>query len=285
MCVEDVAAFVFWTRNARPMLPDVLRLQEMGYAFYVQYTINGYPREIEHHSPEPEEAVATLRALSELVGPRRVVWRYDPIILSTVTPPEYHVERFSSLARQLQGAVRSAYVSFCDPYGKTRRHFSRMAQRFDWAFEFGTRSQHAEIAEQIADIASACGMQLYSCAEAGLEVPGVERGSCIDPVLLAELRPDLDFHLRAAPTREGCGCVQAVDIGAFDTCVFGCEYCYANNSLEQARQRAAEHDPSDSILWRPSCLRCVDLDAPGVSLEQKRPRIEPRSATQRALGL
>lgn len=274
LAANDVAAFVFWTRNAQPMLADVESLQDDGYAFYVQYTINGYPREIEHRSPDTARAVETLQALTAATAPDRVIWRYDPIILSSATPPAYHLERFEDLARQISGSVRDVYISFCDPYGRTERQFKGIAHRLGWTFEFGTRAQHAEIAAQMAKIAAGHGLQLYSCAEAGLNVPGIKRGSCIDPELIAQLRPDLDFHLKAAPTREGCGCVQAVDIGSFDTCVFGCEYCYANNGTEVAKRRIKEHDPDDSLLWRPPSLRGVTLDE--VAAEQKSARIERR---------
>lgn len=280
MTADDVAAIVFWTRNAGPMLPDIASLQDRGYAFYTQYTINGYSREIEHRSPGTERAVETLRALSAATSPERVIWRYDPIILSSATPPEYHFERFELLASQMRGAVRDVYISFCDPYGRTERHFKAMHERLGWTFEFGARSQHAEIAARLAEIAATHELQLYSCAEAGLDVPGVKRGNCIDPNLVAELRPDLDFRLKAAPTREGCGCVQAVDIGSFDTCAFGCEYCYANNNLDLPQRRMKEHDPADSILWRPPALRGVDLDDPGVSLEQKPARIGRRDGVE-----
>lgn len=274
MAPDDVAAIVFWTRNAGPMIHDIPRLAQRGYAFYVQYTINGYPREIEHRSPEVDRAVDTLRALSSATSPERVIWRYDPIILSSATPPEYHFERFEQLADQVHGAVRDVYISFCDPYGRTERHFKNISERLGWTLEFGTRSQHHEIASRLASIAAARDMQLFSCAEMNLNVPGVKRGSCVDPNLLGRLRPDLDFHLKAAPTREGCGCVQAVDIGSFDTCVFGCEYCYANNSLEIPWRRSKEHDPTDSILWRPLSLRGTDLGE--IAKEQKSARIERR---------
>jgi len=277
---EDVAAFVFWTRNAGPMMADIAGLKQAGYEFYVQYTINGYPREIEHHSPNVARAVETIRCLSNSVGPERVIWRYDPVILSSETPPEYHVEKFTAIAEQIRGVVDAVYISFCDPYGRTERHFKVMTERLGWTFEFGNADQHAMIAARMANVAEFNDMQLYSCAEVGLDVPGVQHGSCIDSSLLAKLRPDLNFYLKAAPTREGCGCVQAVDIGSFDTCVFGCEYCYANNSRDLPKRRMSEHDPNDSVLWRPPSLRGVNMEDPTVSKDQKSARIEQQSSEQ-----
>lgn len=271
---EDVAAFVFWTRNTGPMLDDVSRLTDLGHTFYVQFTINGYPKEFEHNSPDVARAVENLAAMSEATDSRRVIWRYDPIILSSVTPPEYHYEKFEELAQMVSGHVEEAYISFCDPYGRTERHFKKMTESLGISFEFGARFQHVEITQRLEQIASANDIQLYTCAEAGVSVEGVKQGHCIDPDLLAGLRPDLDFRLKAAPTREGCGCVQAVDIGVFDTCAFGCEYCYANNNTDLPRRRMKEHDPEDSLLWRPPSLQGADLDE--IAKDQKPARIERR---------
>jgi hypothetical protein len=95
-------------------------------------------------------------------------------------------------------------------------------------------------------------MRLSTCAEEGLEVPGVESGRCVDAELLARQRPDLRVRARPAPTRPGCGCVESIDIGAYDTCSYGCVYCYANRNEELASRRRAEHDPGDWMLGRGS---------------------------------
>ncbi len=256
---EDVAAIVFWTRDARPMLPDIDRLEGAGYAFYVQYTVNGYPRELEPHAPKRSEAVAALRALASRLGPDRVIWRYDPIVFSSATPAKYHIEQFSALAHDLRGAASTVTISFCDPYGKTRRNFARLSSELGWSFDVGRPDEHAALAGRLAEVAAESGMQLATCAEAALRVPGVKVGRCVDPRLVSRLRPDLNLRLRAAPSRPGCGCIESVDIGAYDTCVFGCVYCYANRSLGIARRRRAEHDPEDAMLWRPhgSSPRCA----------------------------
>lgn len=259
----DVAAIVFWTRNAGAMLSDVDRLRRKGHAFYVQYTITGYPRELEPHVPAAGEAVATLRRLSDRIGPERVVWRYDPILFCNRMPPTYHVDRFGDLARGLNGAASAAVISFCDPYAKTQRHLTALAKADGWVFDAATSDVRAATAGRLAAIAAERGMSLQSCAEPDLIAPGVTRGRCIDSDLIARLRPDLSVSLRDAPTRAGCGCATSIDIGAYDTCVFGCAYCYATGSLSTAQRRRAEHDPDDTMLWRPQQAgegRAVDPD-------------------------
>ncbi len=246
---EDVAAVVFWTRNGRPMLPDAVALRRAGYAFYVHYTITGYPRELEPHAPSANEAVAALRALSEEIGSDQVVWRYDPIVFSGATPPAYHVDRFASLARRLRGATTTAVISLCDPYQRTLRRLAALSKDSVWGFQPGTGEVRAATAGGLATIAAEAGMSLQSCAEQDLAVPGVIRGRCVDPDRIARLRPELVLALRSAPTRPECRCVESIDIGAYDTCGYGCAYCYGTRSLATARRRQAEHDPNRPILW------------------------------------
>ena len=49
----DVDVIVFWTRNAFPMLKHLNLLDEMGYRYYFQYTITGYPQPLETGTCQP----------------------------------------------------------------------------------------------------------------------------------------------------------------------------------------------------------------------------------------
>ena len=113
---EAVDALVFWTRNAAPLLPHLAELDARGYRYYFLYTLTGYPRVLEPGVPPREEALATMRRLAECLGPDRLIWRYDPIILTTITPPAYHAENFARLAATLRGATSRVKISFFDEY-------------------------------------------------------------------------------------------------------------------------------------------------------------------------
>lgn len=203
--------------------------------------------------PETDTAIRVLRQLSDRIGRERVIWRYDPIIFSSETPPEYHVERFSGIAQKLAGATESATVSFCDEYVRTRRAFTRLSRDAGWEFREGNRGERLELLSRLAEVAAKSGMSLATCAERDLSVAGVHQGRCVDPDLLTRLRPGMDLRMRSAPTRPGCGCVESVDIGAYDTCISGCAYCYANRSEAASARYHASHDPSDAVLCRPAC--------------------------------
>ena len=79
---EDVDAIVFWTRNPRPIFSHLAELDERGYRYCFQYTLMDNPAPIDPASPHPPASVATFRDLAHRISPQRVIWRYDPILIS-----------------------------------------------------------------------------------------------------------------------------------------------------------------------------------------------------------
>ncbi len=252
---EDCLAIVFWTRNPEPLLPALPDLLSAGHVPCFHFTATGYPKPLESHNPELPRSVRRLRTLAERIGPEAVIWRYDPIVVSSRTPLAFHLEHFASIARDLEGATRRVYFSFVDCYGKTRQNFERLRRQHGIEFPKPDIRERRELVLRLRDEAARRGMTLHACCEAQLVEEGVETGRCIDLAWIRELRPDVDERPPRRPTRDQCGCTESVDIGAYDTCAFGCRYCYATRSREAALGRLREHDPDDSMLWRPPRLR------------------------------
>jgi hypothetical protein len=271
---DEVAAIGLFTRDLRPMLPHLPGLLADGFRFYAHVTINAYPETIEPHVPGPGPVVHAVHELAALLGPAHVLWRYDPIVLCGATPAAWHRERFEELADALEGAVDGCYISFATWYAKTERRLGAAAAQEGWGLERPSEDEQRLLAAALLESATAHGLRLFSCAAAHLQDAGLERGRCADPLQVAALRPDLAVDFKAAPTRPGCGCCAATDIGAFDTCVYGCAYCYATRSQAAAVRRRREHDPADTILWRPPSLRGVDLDAVAAG-PQRPPDLQP----------
>ena len=123
---EDVDAIVFWTRNPRPLMPYLDELDSRGYRYYFQFTILGYTREIDAKSPAATTAVEAFRELAERVGPRRVIWRYDPIVFTGMTPPAFHQENVQRLAESLRGHTRRVVVSIVDMYRKIEKRLKKL---------------------------------------------------------------------------------------------------------------------------------------------------------------
>jgi hypothetical protein len=252
---EDCLALVFWTRNPAPLFPALRDLRSSGHFPFFHFTVTGYPKPLESHNPELALSLRRLRELAERVGPESVIWRYDPIVVSSRTPVAFHLEQFASLARGLEGATRRVYFSFVDLYGKTRQNFERLSRQHGIGFLEPDALERRNLVLRLRDLAVRHGMTLHACCEDELVGEGVEQGRCIDLEWIRRLRPEVRERLQRRPSRQQCGCTESVDIGAYDTCAFGCCYCYATRSREAALARLREHDPDDSILWRPQRMR------------------------------
>lgn len=253
---RDVDLFVFWSKQPEPFLHCLSRLEARGFRSLFLFTLNDYPRPIEPRLPPLEKRIETFLRIADMLGPERVVWRYDPVVLSNVTPPEYHAEHFSRLAERLNGSTVRVAVSFMSMYRKMRRRLAALERAhsircIDARTEMGALAQTARA---LAAGAQQNVMQIYSCAESvDLSPYGIPAGACIDPALASRIAGRSIGAARDGGQRGGCRCVKSVDIGAYDTCRFGCAYCYATSS-EGAVQRniVQHHAESPALVGRPA---------------------------------
>jgi len=245
-----VDAFVFWTRNLGPLLPALERVAAVA-PFAVQYTVTGYPRALEPGVIAPEAALAQLAELRRRWGPRAAVWRYDPVLLSSLTPPDWHRANFAALARALTGVVDEVVVSFVEPYRKTARNLEAAARRHRFAWRDPPPAEKRALAADLAAIAGTHGMRLTLCTQPLLLAAGLAPARCIDAARLADIagRP---IAAREKGNRPGCLCAESRDIGAYDSCAQGCAYCYAVASPAAARRRLKAHDPAHPSLAAPA---------------------------------
>ncbi|MEQ9327254.1 MAG: DUF1848 domain-containing protein, partial [Rhodospirillales bacterium] len=242
---QDVDAFVFWTRNAAPMLDDFARLHDEGTPFTVTMSILGYPKQLDARVIDTDTAIAQLRRIAA-IHPRGGVWRYDPILVSDLTPPDWHRENFARLSGALAGVVDEVTISFATIYAKSRRNLARaFGGRESWRDP--EAAEKRELLAELAAIARENGQRLTICSQPDLTGDGVEPARCIDSVRLADAggRP---FKAKTKGNRPGCLCAESRDIGAYDTCPHGCAYCYAVKRREKAIVFARDHDPATERL-------------------------------------
>ena len=55
-------------------------------------------------------------------------------------------------------------------------------------------------------------------------------------------------ELKHKGMRQGCHCIESRDIGAYDTCMNGCKYCYANKNPQKAFENYKYHDSASPLL-------------------------------------
>lgn len=245
---EDVHAFVFWSKDYGPLIKHLPELEERGYDFYFHFTITGIPKTFENLVVPVDDAIATFRLLAERYGPRRVQWRFDPIVISSVTGPNFYIRRFEEITSRLQGATERCYFSFVCMYSKVRRNLDELSENHNIICHEPSAADKTALTGRLWEIADRHGIILYSCCGEALATGGVRQAQCIDGELLYELFPHKPKQTKINPTRKGCRCVISRDIGAYDTCPHGCIYCYANVNKGLAYKRFMAHDPSSHIL-------------------------------------
>lgn len=239
---EVVDCIVFWTKNPEPMLNKLEQLKE--YKYYFQFTLTGYGKDIEPYLPHKrEKMIPIFKQLSDKIGKEKVIWRYDPIIFTAKYSEDYHIKAFSEIASALNGYCSRVAVSFVDLYAKIKKSMKEIEA-------MDTRQADLlNFASYLAGIAKDNNMQIEACAEKiDLSACGIKRSSCIDKELIEQIT---GYRIKAEKDknqREECGCIESVDIGAYDTCLNGCKYCYANSSRERVRLGAAAYDVNSPLL-------------------------------------
>lgn len=150
-----VDCIVFWSKDPAPMLPRLPELDAKGYLYYFSFTITGAGAALEPGAPDTAAAVDTFRALSGLLGPARVDWRFDPILLGGERTPERVAEQFARLCAQLAPLTTRCILSFADPYVHLDKGLPPPPDD----------AQIEATAALLAPIAERCGLPLFTCAE------------------------------------------------------------------------------------------------------------------------
>lgn len=238
---DVIDCIVFWSKNPGPMLSRLDELKD--YMYYFQFTVNPYDKGLELGVPRKERIINTFKELSEKIGPKRVIWRYDPILLTDSMGIDYHVRYFEEIAKRLAGFTDTCVISFVDLYKKTQRNLQDTSAR-----ELSLKEM-ADMATKLFFIASRYGIKIQTCAEEiALESVGIKHGKCIDNALIEDLLGVKLVVDKDPNQRKECGCVQSIDIGEYNTCAHGCKYCYANFKDGVVAKNRMAHDPNSPLL-------------------------------------
>lgn len=242
LSAEKLDCIVFWTKNARPIFPYLCEIQK-SYPFYFQYTLNAYGQDIEPNLPSIQDKTDALKTLSNNIGKDKVIWRYDPIFLSSKYDIEWHLNNFEKLAETLSGYVESCVFSFFDAYPKVLKNIKG----------YGVRTCNNEeanfLANKLATIGRKNNLKLKTCAESiDLENYGIEHGKCIDPELISKIIGCSINAIKDKNQRTECGCIESIDIGQYNTCQHNCRYCYANFNLKSVQTFNLQHSFESPLL-------------------------------------
>jgi len=253
---EHVDAIVFWTKNPGPLMAHLDELNARGFFYYFQFTLNPYGSEYEPNVAVMAERIDTFKKLADRIGAERVIWRYDPVILSNITPVAWHLEQAERIASRLESSTRRMMFSFYDFYGKGNGRLDAALKGSGIILEDITAAEKScdlhELVKGFGKIAADFNLRIFSCSEEiDLTRFGIEHGSCIDGNLIEELSGSKPAAAKDKNQRKSCGCMESADMGMYNTCSFRCRYCYANFNEKMIDINLKKHDPaSPSLLYR-----------------------------------
>lgn len=284
---QNTKVIVFWTKNPNPIIPYLAELDKLGIHYYFQVTLNDYEKErFEPNIPSLQDRIETFKKLSTLIGKEKVIWRFDPLIVSNDITPRILLTRIWQIGNTLKGYTDKLVFSFVDvnAYRKVQNNLIKETNSFTKSNLVAAEpmpTQINEIAEGLVKIREAWSkagwnLSLATCAEeVDLDKYGIEHNRCIDGDLMKKLfSNDIDLiyylnygklpektlfddevdiklnmsNLKDKGQRKICGCMISKDIGMYNTCRHFCVYCYANTSRKVVESNKALHNENSESL-------------------------------------
>jgi hypothetical protein len=260
---EKARVIVFWTKNPEPFMRYLPELSDTGINYYFTFTLNDYEAEkLEPNVPHLKRRIHTFIKLSEKIGKERLVWRFDPLILTKRLTAEGLLQRIHYIGERIHHHTEKLVISFIDIGLYRKVHQNLISMGFRDISEF-TLKDMTRIAAGLREMNEEWGLEIATCAEpADLSECDIKHNRCIDDDLMirmfghdkelmdflgyvppeegflpfVETEPKRTKALKDLGQRKDCGCITSKDIGQYDTCVHSCLYCYANSSPEIAKQ-------------------------------------------------
>lgn len=233
---DVVDCICFLTKDPKPIMPYLKTIKQMGYQYYFMVTITPYDQDIEPNLRAKLEIMKTFVSLSKMIGKKRVIWRYDPILLNKRYTTEFHYQMFEKMCRILAKYTDIVIISFIDIYKNIAGKFNEIDE-----------DDVLKIAQQFGKIAKKYQIKIQTCSEKyHLEQFGINHGSCIDKEYLESLLKTT-LNIKTNTNRKHCHCLASIDIGAYNSCIHGCKYCYACTS-NQVYKNIGLHDENSPLL-------------------------------------
>ncbi|MCX6153187.1 MAG: DUF1848 domain-containing protein [Candidatus Kapabacteria bacterium] len=274
-----VRAIIFWTKNPKPIIPYLDELDKRNINYYFQFSLNDYEIEgFEPNVPALNERIETFQQLSNQIGNEKVIWRFDPLILSDNLTVDDLLKKIENLSEKLVKYTDKLVFSFVDinEYPKVQANLIKDIPNLSKGslfFKEFSKEQKIEFADGIGKLLEGWqtvnkDFRISTCAEdIDLNKYNIEHNKCIDDELLIKLfNKDaelMDFlghdpnaslfetkkpNLKDKGQRKACGCIISKDIGAYNTCNHLCSYCYANSSRKMVEKKISGFDEEkDSI--------------------------------------
>ena len=224
-----VDIIVFWSKN--PNIDFLKEVRDLGYEFYLHFTITPYNKNIEKNIPDKNLLIKNFQIISKLFGKEKIIWRYDPIILNDDFDANYHINNFKNFADSLNGYTDECIFSFVQIYSKIKNNIKNIND-----------DDKLLLIENMKEISEKNNIKLKSCSQ-DFDNIRVEKSACIDKERIQKILGYSIKEKKDKSQRKLCNCIESIDIGIYNTCTNGCIYCYANS-----KNILKDYDANNEIL-------------------------------------
>lgn len=236
----DVDCLLFCSKNYKPILEHIGEIDEK-YNILCNYTITAYGRDIEPKVPSIDQSINTLEKLSDIVGKNKILWRYDPILLSEKYTVEKHLETFEYIAEKISPLVSRCIFSFVDMYKKVEENMPEIISL--------TLGDKERLLKGIGRISKKYNLYTQTCATDEIyEKYNIHNSGCTTREILEQAHNVVYKNVKASGMRKNCRCIPSRDIGAYNSCLSECKYCYANSKPDIPKNVTKLHDESSPLL-------------------------------------
>ena len=237
---EDVDCLLFCSKNYQPILKHIGDIDEK-YNILCNYTITAYGKDIEPKVPSINQSIKTVKRLSDIVGGNKILWRYDPILLTEKYTVEKHLETFEYMAEKISPLVYRCIFSFVDMYKKVEENMPEIIPL--------AKEDKVKLLKGIGEISERYNLYTQSCAtNESYEKYGIHAAGCTTREILEQAHGVVYKNVKGTGIRENCHCIPSRDIGAYNSCLSECKYCYANRKPDIPKKVIKMHDEKSPLL-------------------------------------
>ena len=186
---QNCRFIVFWSKNPKPLLGKLDKLKEKGINCYIQYTLNDYEYEmLEQGVPSLDERIETFKELSNKLGKDSVIWRFDPLMLTSRISVVNLIEKIINIGSRIHEYTNKLVFSFSDigVYDKVKRNLSNYGVDYrEW-----TTDDMKAFAKSLQMVNEQLGwnLELATCSEKiDFDEYGIKHNSCVDDVLITKI--------------------------------------------------------------------------------------------------
>ena len=237
---DKVDCLIFCSKNYKPIIKYIDKINKM-YRIICHYTITAYGKDVEPNVPSIDESINTLIKLSKIVGKEKIIWRYDPLLLTKNYSVDYLIKMYDYIASKVYNYVSKVVFSFVEMYKKLKYNMPEII--------LFKEEDKIKLVQEIGNISKKYNIRVQTCGtDEVYEKYGIQKSGCTTKEFLETALGINLKNIKEGNMRKGCHCITTRDIGAYDTCINGCKYCYANRNLFIAISNYKSHDSKSPLL-------------------------------------